>query len=233
VHAYICGDEIWKKAASFGELKTEAATLYLDCAGAISPAKPPTAGDGDSAPATRAYSYDPKDAPETLGGANLPPLAYGPKDHAALEKRKDVLVYSTGKLEKPLTMLGNAEVEFSFSVDAVDCDFSARLCESNGKSSWLVAEGIQRAKLRNGKAEPLTPGEKCRLKVKLNLSGYTFAAGNELRLLLACGNSPRYERNTHTGADHWDAKKAKSVQVTIYHDAENPALLRLPVLPAK
>jgi predicted acyl esterase len=114
-------------------------------------------------------------------------------------------------------------------VDRVDCDFSVRLCDSDGKSDYLVAEGIQRVKLRNGKVELLKLGEKTRLKVKLNLASYTFAKEHELKILLSSGNSPRYERNCHTGDNHWDESKALELSVTIYHDADNPAVLRLPL----
>ena len=234
VHYYLCGEEAWHEAPQWSAIKTQPRCFYLHAQGTINEVQPakqmPPATDGSSAPEvlTRAFRYDSKNPLPTRGGANLPPLTHGPKDNAASEKRSDLLVYSTGKLEKPVTLVGNTELEFTFSVDRVDCDFHVHLCDSDGKASYLVAEGIQRAKLVSGAVKLLTPGEKTRIKVKLNLAAYTFVAGHELKIMLSCGNWPRYERNCCTGDDHWDEKKAMEVNVTLYHDAEAPVILRLP-----
>ena len=48
----------------------------------------------------------------------------------------------------------------------------------------------------------------------------TWPAGWELRVYLSSSNWPRYERNTHTGTDHWDAKAAVPLSVTVHHPAE-------------
>jgi hypothetical protein len=47
--------------------------------------------------------------------------------------------------------------------------------------------------------------------------------------VLTCGNSPRYERNTHTGEDGWDESKALELEVTVHHDAAQQAVLRIPL----
>jgi putative CocE/NonD family hydrolase len=197
----------------------------LQSGGAVNAEKPAAASEESKL--ERAFKYDPKKPSPTIGGANLPPLTYGPEDCASILKRDDVLVYSTGKLAEPLALFGSAELEFSFTVNRADCDFHVRLLDDNGKGAFLVAEGIQRAKYRNGKEELLTPGVAARVKVKLNPNCYTFLKDHELKLVLTCGNSPRYERNTHTGESGWNEAKALDVDVTIHHDAAQPAILRM------
>lgn len=227
VHFFQCGEDKWVTADSVGAFKTSERELFLKASAKLGAERPEAASDEDKL--VRAFKYDPRKASPTLGGANLPPLTHGPKDNAALLKRDDVLVYTTGKLEEALALFGSVELEFSFVVNRVDCDFHVRLLDDDGKCAFLVAEGIQRAKWRSGKLELLKPGQEARVKVRLNPSCYTFNKGHELKLVLTCGNSPRYERNTHTGADSWDESKALDIEVTVFHDASRKAVLRMPV----
>lgn len=226
VHFLQCGENKWVTADSVGAFQSARCELFLKASAKINGEKPEASGGEDKL--VRTFKYDPKKATPTLGGANLPPLTYGPMNCAELLKRGDVLVYSTGTLEDALTLFGSAEVEFTFTINRVDCDFHVRLLDDDGKAAYLVAEGIQRAKWRNGKQELLKPGQQARIKVRLNPNCYTFVKGHELKLVLTCGNSPRYERNTHTGDDGWDEAKALDVDVTVFHDARNAAVLRLP-----
>jgi len=171
----------------------------------------------DLCPEPRGFTYDPKDPPPTLGGANLPPLPHGPTDHRALEQRKDVLVFAPPPLDAPLSFVGNAEVRVEFSCDRVDCDLAVWLCRAGpGGPSVLLAEGIQRAKLRDpAEVRLLEPGAPCALTVKLPVLAATVGKGRELRVYLSGGNHPRYARNPHTGADRWDAAAALPVTVEV------------------
>ena len=178
---------------------------------------------------TRTYVYDPKDPSPTLGGANLPPLKHGPTLQNDLEQRHDVLVYTTGKLEEPFRIEGRADLSFSVSANREDCDFTARLCEvdEDGKS-YLLADAIQRAKLREAsRPKLLVPGETTAITLRFPSLAVTIPKGEELKILLSSSNWPRYERNPHTGADHWDERSALTLEVKVFH-GEHPFELRLP-----
>jgi len=231
VNAYQCGDETWVGGEAWAKLEGKPQTLQLFGDGSI------RAAVADSAPArtppTRTYTYDPHDASPTIGGQNLPPLTHGPKDVASIEKRKDVLVYRTEALKAPLRLRGDAELALTLSCDRTDCDLHVRLCDTlaDGRS-FLVSETIQRAQLRDGKTvQPLEPGKPYTLTLRFAPHAYTWLPGHRLELIVTSGNSPRYERNPHTGADHWDEAAAQPVTVTIQHTADSPAVLRLPVAP--
>jgi len=175
----------------------------------------------------RGYRYDPRRPPPTLGGANLPPLPHGPTDHGALDRREDLLVFSTGPLDAPIRLQGNAALTFRFRANRTDCDFFARLCARPPDGPpHLIVEGAQRAKLRRGEPEPLVPGRVYEVTVRLAATAATFDAGWELRLYLSSGNSPRYERNPHTGADRWSEAEALGLDVRVACDGT--AVLRLP-----
>ncbi len=229
VHVYQCG-EGWATGESWDKLRGKAATMHLHADGMVNANTP--AESTTEAPLTREYNYDPKKPSPTIGGQNLPPLDHGPKELSVIERRTDVLVYSTAALEKPMRVRGEVELSFAFSCNRVDTDIHVRLCDTdeNGKT-YLVGETIQRAKLRDGKTvQALKPGEACELTLRLAPHAYTWAEGHKLKLIITGGNSPRYERNTHTGADAWDEAKALDVAVSIYHDAKRAARLTLPVL---
>ncbi|MBI3722803.1 CocE/NonD family hydrolase [bacterium] len=227
------GDEKWEETDSWTSMKRETETLAGTESGKLLREKP--AASNDPAPLARSYTHDPRDPSPTLGGANLPPLKHGPTLQNDLEKRKDVLVYSTGKLAQPLTLEGRAELSFTFSANREDCDFAARLClvDEDGRS-FLLADAVLRAKLREGaEPKPLVPGEKTTLTLRFGSTAVTIGKGKELRVLLSSSNWPRYERNTHTGADHWDEKSALELQVTVFHDSEHGMELKLPRRAAK
>jgi uncharacterized protein len=54
-----------------------------------------------------------------------------------------------------------------------------------------------------------------------------------LRLEISSGNFPRFDRNLNTGEDPAFARNSVSATNTIYHDAEHPSALILPVVPAR
>ncbi|MBZ0136747.1 MAG: CocE/NonD family hydrolase [Planctomycetes bacterium] len=230
VSAFQCNEGKWVGGDSWEKLRGKGASYYLHADGKVSTARP---GEGtEEQPLTRQYKYDPKDPSPTIGGQNLPPLTHGPKDVSRVEKREDVLVYATPALDEPLAVRGVIELSVSFRCDRVDTDIHARLCDDDGEGhSYLVAETIIRAKLRDGaKTQLLTEGETVRVTLRFPDHAYTWASGRKLKLIVTGGNAPRYEPNCHTGADAFDKSKALDVSVTVLHDAEHAAELLLPVV---
>ncbi|MCC6465897.1 MAG: CocE/NonD family hydrolase [Planctomycetes bacterium] len=228
VHAFQCG-EGWKTGASWLALCGKGATRYLhsDLVIRATPEQHPA-----EAPVPMVqFRYDPKNASPTIGGQNLPPLTHGPKECSELEKRKDVLVYATPALEEPLGIRGEVVLKVRLSCNRKDCDLHARLldCTPEGKC-FLVSETIQRAKWRDGKsAQLLEPGKTVELTLRFAPHAYTWVKGHKLKLLLTGGNSPRFERNSHTGEDAWNAETALVADVQIDHLSE--IALELPVAP--
>ncbi len=224
------GEEGWRRADTWPP-PCAAQTWYLHSDGVLDQTMP---GARDAAHLLeRAYRYDPREPVRTLGGANLPPLPGGPRRLDALAQRADVLAYTSGPLPAPLRLAGQARVALTFRVDRVDCDVVVLLAqvEEDG-TAILLADGIRRAKLRDSTKMPslLKPGQDYDLEVELPPLACTFAAGQRLRIYLASGNWPRYERNPHTGDDHWVAEKSLPLAITFRHDRDRPMRLVLPVL---
>lgn len=59
-----------------------------------------------------------------------------------------------------------------------------------------------------------------------------IAQGSRLRLVLRCPNSIFWEKNYNSGLRVADetSKDARTARVALYHDAEHPSMLELPLL---
>ncbi len=206
VRYWTVNEEGWRDAESWSGIQRSSTSLWLAADGKIGNEK----GAG-----SREYAVDPRNPTPTLGGANLPPAKHGPRSQSGLDKRSDVLVYTTGPLDRDLRVNGKVELSFEFTADRPTCDFTARLCEGD----MLMADAIRRCR-------DVKPGEKQRVTLIFPATAVTFAKGRELRIYLSSSNWPRYERNSHTGADHWDEKTAVELKATIHHES---AELKLPI----
>lgn len=226
------GEEQWLSAESPDAVATQTIRFTLH-------------GDGtlDERPAAdepaRTFLADPKEPVLTHGGANVGfgsagGIGIGPLDQSGIEKRSDVLSFTTEPLARPLRLFGRARVSFSFSTDQKDATFAVRLCDvyPDGRS-MLVCDGAGRAKYREGTdhAAPVQPGEVYSIAFDLPPVGLTFLPGHRLRISVAGSNWPRFERNPHTGADHFDDAAAVPARHTIYFTPARPATLDLPALP--
>lgn len=226
------GGEMWLRTAEWPRSGGTERTLTLH-------------GDGtlafDTARAdepVRAFTDDPAAPVPTVGGANLPlaGLAAGPRDQKPLLARKDVLVYTTEPLLQPLWIEGAPRLSVWIRTDAPDTDVAVRLCAidalgaagaTDGRSI-LLSDSIARASY----AGPLEKGVAREVTVRLPPIAATFPVGARLRLIVSGTNSPRFERNDHTGrGGAFDPGRAVPATVEVLHDAAHPARLVVPVAP--
>ncbi len=218
------GEERWVDVPSWPPRTTDR-TLHLTPDGGLA--------DDPSGRGELSFTADPENPVPTRGGANLPMgLKAGPIDQRPLEEREDVLVFSTGPLEEPVAITGAARVTLTVVTDAPDCDIAVRLTDvhEDGRS-MLLADSIRRAKLRGGtdRPMPVTPGLPFEITVTLPPLAQTFLPGHRIRISVAGSNWPRYERNAHTGADHFDGGEAFPAQITLRFGTGSPARLVLPI----
>src|ERR1017187_8849515 len=197
------------------------------------------------APATKApgseepeqYEYDPANPVPTIGGRlccgnnQLPP---GPADQRPNEGRADVLVFSTPPLAKDVEATGWVKATLYASSSAVDTDFTALLAdvEPSGYARFLT-DGIVRARYRNSteRAEPIEPGKIYEYSINLWATINLFKAGHRIRLYVSSSNFPRFNRNLNTGEPIAGPTRSVKASQRIYHDAQHPSALVLPVIP--
>ncbi|HTT64361.1 MAG TPA: CocE/NonD family hydrolase [Bryobacteraceae bacterium] len=205
------------------------------------------AGDGrldlrapaDSSAAASAadrFVFDPQDPVPTAGGAvccNPKVFPWGPTDQRAVERRRDVLVYTTAPLRRDVEVIGTVRVVLFAATSARDTDFTAKLVDvfPDGRAQNLT-DGILRLRYRKSLEQPALarPGEICRLTIDAGVTGNVFLKGHRIRMEISSSNFPRFDRNPNTGGPVADAIELHKARQTIYHDARRPSYLLLPVV---
>jgi uncharacterized protein len=182
------------------------------------------------------YVYDPLNPAPTIGGplcCDSPHLAPGPKDQRAVEARDDVLIYTTPGFVQDTEVTGPVSLELFAQSSAVDTDFEAKLVDvaPDGFAQNLT-EGIIRARYRNSQEKPelMNPGQIYKFVIDLWSTSNVFLKGHALRLEISSSNFPRFDRNLNTGEAQAWAQKYVSARNTIYHDAEHPSALIVPIV---
>ena len=119
----------------------------------------------------------------TMGGAvccDPKIFPWGPMDQRPVEKRKDVLVYTSDPLKQDLEVTGLVRVVLYASTSAPDTDFTAKLIDvlPTGEARNLT-DGLLRVRYRNGleKAELGKPGEIYPLTIDAGVTSNVFLAG--------------------------------------------------------
>ena len=234
VHVFVLGANEWWSSDTWPLSESREEDLYLGSAGMANSRH----GDGllgleplGSAPVDR-FDYDPVDP--VLAFYHL--CADGPVDDRLPSDRSDVLCYTTDPLESPLDVVGPVRVHLWASSSAVDTDWHVRLVDvtPRGVAPYLC-HGVIRARFRDGYESPrlLEPENVQEYVIGMDAVGIRFQAGHRIRLEVTSSWTPRYNRNTNTGADNWftDAETVVAHQAVL-HDAAHPSRLVLPVVPA-
>jgi uncharacterized protein len=143
------------------------------------------------------FTYDPAKPTPTYGGPLVtvvaPGLTAGYTDDSALAARSDVLAFTSDPLTTELEVVGSPVVELGHSSDNPFVDLFVRLSEVDAKGhSRNVSDGFIRL-------DPSAPQGVVR--VELDAVAHRFARGNRIRLIVAGGSHPRWERNLGTGDD--------------------------------
>jgi uncharacterized protein len=185
------------------------------------------------------FRYDPMQPVPSLGGpvccTGNPTDRSGPVDQRPIESRKDVLLYTSPPLDKPLRIAGPLRAVLRVSSSALDTDIVARLTHvwPDGRST-NIQEGALRLRWREGLGAPklLKPGEVVSAAIDMRAIAYTVPARHRLRLQITSSSFPRLERNLNTGGPEHGETQAVVAANRIHHDAANPSSVELMVLPA-
>lgn len=191
--------------------------------------EPPAANGGSDT-----YAYDPADPTPTIGGANLT-IEAGMFDQREIERRTDVVIFSSGPLSDPVEVTGDLRAELWISANVPDTDIVVRLTDvyPDGRS-MLVLDSVMRAKYN---ASPdfsseklLEPGVPVLLSFDLGPTSIIFNAGHRIRITISSANAPRFLPNPNTGAAFLaDGDTGQVAQITILHDTAHPSAIILPV----
>ena len=196
--------------------------------GRLSIAKPTASGEDR-------FVYDPMDPVPTTGGSNFHafPDNNGIKDQRKVEKRSDVLAYTTDVLERDTTIIGPVKAVLYASTEGRHTDFTAKLVEirPDGYAANIV-DAIKRGPdpIDGKKVDSMEPGKVYRFTIDMDATAITIKKGRRLRVEISSSNFPKYTRNPNTGEAAEYATEFKKVTQTIHHSPEFPSHVVLPVM---
>ena len=228
---FVMGRNEWRSADTWPPPGITRRRLYLRGGGGLSPEPP-----GDGEPPDQ-FRYDPADPVPTLGGALdwqlvIPGMIAGPVEQGPVERRPDVLTYTTGPLPSPVEISGPVVANLFASTSAADTDFTAKLCQvlPDGRS-YNIQEGILRLSGRDllGRRQAVTPGEVYELRIGVGQTSIVIPAGSSLRLQVASSNFPHWDRNMNTGHPVGTDAAGVTARQSVYHAGTLASYLELPM----
>ena len=242
VHLFIMGRNRWRSASDWPLPETKWTRFYFHSGGKANS----SAGDGTLSTAPPGneppdrYTYDPlHPTPSMFKGPHIE----GPVDSRECSVREDVLVYSTPPLEEEIEVTGPITAKLYGATSAHDTDWMVRLIDiwPDGYEA-LLCEGVLRARCRDPerggaftstRLSLIEPDKVYEYLIEFwRATGNVFLKGHRMRIEVSSSYYPYYLRNLNTGADNVGLETSHAVaRQTIYHDAERPSHVVLPVMP--
>ena len=235
---YVMGAEEWKYADTLESISNKNLRLYLQSdngqandvfhSGTLNEIAPV-----ESQPDR--YVYDPLDTrPEELEREEI--KDYLTDQRYSLNLFGNGLVYHSSPFDEDTEISGYVKLILWIALDVPDTDFWATVSEITPDGKYIrLTEDLLRARYRESLRQEklITPEEINRYE----FTGFTFFSkrvlkGSRLRLLICCPNSIFIQKNYNSGgivAEETD-KEAQTAHVTLYHDADHPSYLDLPVV---
>jgi len=231
------GAEYWKYADSLEAICAERWLTYLHSdgvandvflSGKLGPGKPLKEKPDH-------YVYDPLDTRpaevERAAGENI--LT---DQRAALNLFGNGVVYHSAPFAEAAEVSGTLKLVCWMAMDVPDTDFEVTVYEimPDGTSVALTQDRM-RARYRDSLREEklVKPGEINRYEFKSFLwFSRLVSKGSRLRLVLRSTNSIGFQKNYNSGGvvAEESGKDSLTAHVTIYHDAEHPSFLEVPVV---
>jgi putative CocE/NonD family hydrolase len=247
ISLFVMGANRWRHESEWPLPGTELTPFHLRSGGRANT----LAGDGalsreppGASEPEDTYDYDPSNPVPTLGGNNsiltmmqnaVEPVGPGPADQRPLERRDDVLCYTSEPLASDLEVTGPVEAVLYAASSARDTDFVVRLSDvqPDGRALFLC-EGILRARYRHGlnRTELLEPGEVAEYRIRMYPTSNLFRRGHRLRVDVTSSSFPRFSRNLNTGEDVATGTRMQVAHQTVLHTSEYPSHVLLPVVPS-
>ncbi len=227
IEFFVVGKNIWRSEKEWPLTNTVDKIYYLQSAGRantclgngkLSPNKASVNQKVDS------FIYDPNNL--------VPSLSIG-KDASELEKRGDILVYTSEEFTQDTEFSGLASAILYVSSSAVDTDFMVRIMDvlPNGKAV-AISDGATRARYRNSwEPELLEHGKVYEVEVKIGYISYTYQKGHKIRIDITSSNFMKFDYNHNTGLRPADDPNIVVAVNTIHHNEIYDSRLILPLIP--
>lgn len=227
VRLFVMGENRWRDEHEWPLARTRFTAWHLRSEGRLS-LEP--AGDE----LCDRFTYNPADPVPTRGGNNLLGAPIGPFDQSEVERRGDVLVYTSAPLDNALEVTGPVKLVLFASSSAPDTDFTGKLVDVHPDGrAFNLCDGILRARYRESRTEPtlLEPDRVYRYEIDLGVTSNVFLRGHSIRLEVSSSNFPRFDRNPNTGHDFGRDAELRTAEQRVFHSEVNGSHLLLPIIP--
>lgn len=181
------------------------------------------------------YTYDPGNpTPATLSDTATVPL--GPADRSALQKRDDVLVYTSAALGAPVDVIGPLSAVLYVVTSAPSTDFLVRLIDvhANG-AAYPVHQLYVTTPFRthwSKDVETRLDGTRViKAAITLPPTGLRFLVGHRIRVEVSSAYAPLFRALNVEPGSEYTATKWNVARQTIYHDSAHPSHILLPIVP--
>ena len=243
----------WRESAEWPLPGTRFTSYYFQADGTLTTTPPAAA----ARPSTT-YTFDPRDPVPTIGGSftsyaqiGVPSGPYNQREderiyaakepYLPLKARPDVVVFQTEPLQQDVEVVGPIVVRLHASSSALDTDFTAKLVDVYPPSldypqgfEMNVTDGVIRARYRNSPSseELMEPGAVYEFEIRPFATANVFKRGHRIRIDISSSNYPRFDLNPNTGEPLGQHRRMVSADNTIYHNAQYPSHVVLPIVPS-
>ncbi|MBN2399578.1 MAG: CocE/NonD family hydrolase [Candidatus Aminicenantes bacterium] len=149
------------------------------------------------------------------------------------DKRRDILVYQTMPLDKPLTIAGPVSAVIHAASSAPDTDWFVTLMDVDEQGEiFPLVHGTLRARFRNSleKPELLEINKIYTYDIDMWQTGITFQKGHRIRVEVASALFPMFSRNLNTGGHNEKETRFRKASQRVYHSDAYPSHILLPVI---
>ena len=233
VRIFLMGPNKWMNFDKFPPSNTSEKTLYLAANGPSNTLNGKgTLAEGHGTTESSTFTYDPHNPAPTpfwkesfQNGTN--------EDLRYIQRRKDVLVFTSKPLTQPMNVVGMLTAELFVSTSATDTDFVTRLSDVHeGGYAQRLQHGIFRLRYRDGfeSTKTVKPDEIVKIKVSMSATSHQFKKEHRVRLEVTSSAYPSYAPNFNTGKSAWAEVEPIKAKQTVYHSSNYPSRLILPLL---
>ncbi|MQY02284.1 CocE/NonD family hydrolase [Actinomadura macrotermitis] len=213
VRVYVTGAREWRDYQDWPPPGTRTERWHLHAGGGLGPG-----GPQDHEPSR--YRFDPARPTPALGGPTLLGSSK-PVDNRPLEKRDDVLVFTSPVLTEDTDIVGPVAAELYVRSSRAHTDFIVRLCD-------VAPDGASRNVCEGGLRLLPADGDVRRVTVDMWPAGHRFRKGHRVRVHVASGAYPKVAVNPGTGEPLGAARTMVAADQEVFHDPEHPSAILLP-----
>ena len=235
VRIFVMGENVWRNEREWPLARTRYTKFYLHSGGRANSLY----GDGrlDTIPPgpepSDRFKYDPMNAPPFITEPSFSQMG-GPDDYRSVERRDDILVYTTDPFPEPVEVCGPLTVHLVAATSGIDTDWATKILDVRPDGfAQRLNDGLVRARYYQDptRAQFLTPGKPEAYDIDNWATCQLFGRGHRLRLEVLSSAFPKWDRNLNTGGPLGDETRAIVADQTVHHGRGTESWVTIPVVP--